>query len=1392
MTQPKHIRRLVPTVALATGALLFGAMPLPSVPTAMAAGEKITFTFERTDNHGSTVHVGDRLTFKIKYRNNTGGNLTPFPKTSNINDFDVTRFPDRNCRYFNLGPGVTKECGYGFHIVNREDMRNGSFTPTSSWNITHDRAGNDVIETGISVVGEPIAVDPNVPADNAQTPREYAMGAPVELARENYGGFNCHRIPALTKTPINGWLLAAWDGRPNDCQDAPQPNSIVYRISKDGGKSWTSLKVALEGKENPVAEKYGYSDPSFVVDRETNKIFMFTVKSFDRKFQQGLPGVDPNNRGVMHASVVESTDDGQTWTNQRLITASTLKDESTWISRFATSGEGIQLKYGPHAGRLIQQYTTAFPGAVWKAHSVYSDDHGVTWQTGEPTEQGADENKVVELSDGRLMVNSRTGSHHGPGGHHRMYAYSTDQGETWGPWKTAWDLIDPVNNASLIRAFPDAPKNSMRAKILLFSNAKNGAQWQRNNGYVRVSYDDGKNWNEGRQFKDGAMQYSTLTPLGEGKYGLLYEGNSKTINYMTIDNNWLHLEDPGPDAMDPKPELETAKAENQRLTAELAEKTEKVAELTREKEQLESAKSALETERDQLTQDKSRLEGEKATLEREKGELETAKRELESQKSALEEQKTQLTSEKEKLENKKSELEQKVAELEANGQASAAELQRVKGELADVKEKLGTKTNELETANTELAETKAKLAKKEEALTGKTGELENTNAELTKTKQTLGEKEAELATTKQQLANSQSELQKKTAEVDQTKQALANSNEKLAKSQEKLAAKEGELASKKAEYDRNLQELTNQTAKANQKVKSLEAQVADLQEQVKSFENGKSTPELEKAKKELAKATKELQAEQEKSAKLTNDLAVALDKVTKVESKAKENIGQLEKEVAGLNDQVKKLSADKKASASALKAAKDKLAKAQANLATEKANVATLQEQLGAATTELAQSRQTAGKKIATLEKKVENLEEAVKKAEAKGGANAPEVKEAKAKLADAQKELAGEKTKNAKLSDDLNQALDKVAKVEREAQAEVSKLTNKVNQLEDNVAKLKADKNASAAQIKAAQEALSSAKQELNTERVKASGLRTELAKTLTKVSQLEKQSATKVQNLENKVSKINQELAKAKAEGKAGEAKVAKLEQQLTTAQTDLKREKQTNGTLKSKVNQLDKQLRGTPRPAETVQQLLDKIGLRKAKAPKAKKAPFKDVPLTNPFVNEIAWAATGEQKVTTGWPDGTFRPGLPVDRQTMAAFLYRMAGSPKVKVNKVFKDVPVNHQFAKAISWMSQTGITTGWADGTFRPDQPIERHAMAAFMNRACVKTNLCSPALKNLKVDPLLPKFKDMGEGKLFDREVQWMQQAGITTGWADGTFRPENSVTREAMAAFLYRMKFNH
>ena len=552
-------------LAAATGAVLLCAtlsVPALATPTsdtgaaapvtASATDEgsaPITVTVTRTDSHGDKVYEGDLITITVTYTNNTDSALTVFPVDSNLAGVLTTGAP--NCRWHNLAAHTTKQCTTATHTVTADDVAAGTFTPMTTWAATRDRNGTDVIAGGITANADPVTVAqgerPPAP-DPLETPHDYAIGDKVRLASPGLAGFSCHRIPALT-TANNGWIIASWDGRPNTCQDAPQANSIVYRISKDGGKSWTPIKTALAG--TPGAEKIGYSDPSFVVDRTTGTIFLFSVKSYDAGLFQSHLGTDPAARNILHAHVVESHDNGETWVNPRTITDQvTAGYEGQWFTRFASSGEGIQLRYGAHAGRLIQQYAVANAGTTsLMAVSVYSDDHGVTWKPGAPTEGSADENKVVELSDGRLLLNSRT---QGTAGQ-RLETISYDGGQTWGPFRHNWDLTDPRNNASIVRAYPDAPEGSARARVLLFSNADSSSA--RANGTIRVSYDDGFTWNDGKVFESGEMAYSTLHPLGDGTWGLLYEsGGYKNIEFMRVDAAYLGLTDPGEEpAPEPQP-----------------------------------------------------------------------------------------------------------------------------------------------------------------------------------------------------------------------------------------------------------------------------------------------------------------------------------------------------------------------------------------------------------------------------------------------------------------------------------------------------------------------------------------------------------------------------------------------------------------------------------------------------------------------------------------------------------------------------------------------------------------------------------------------------------------------------------------------------------------------
>lgn len=368
----------------------------------------------------------------------------------------------------------------------------------------------------------------------------------MNLAADRTANNFYYRIPALTYLG-NGMVLAAWDGRPGSAADAPNPNSIVQRRSTDGGRTWGPVQVIAAGHAgDATGAKYGYSDPSYIHDAEAGKVFAFFVYSKDQGFFGSQFGNDDTDRNVISSAVIESSDGGLTWSEPRLITDVTKPGASKTNpaagdvrSNFASSGEGVQLKYGPHKGRLIQQYAGDIRQADGtnriQAYSVYSDDHGATWHKGANVGDRMDENKTVELSDGRVLLNSRDNANQG----YRKIAYSTDGGATYGPVTQDTELPDPANNGAIARMYPSAAQGSADAKKLIFTNSN--SKTARENVSARISCDDGATWPGVRTIRPGFSAYSTVTRLEDGKFGVLYEGNyTNNMPFATFDDAWLN------------------------------------------------------------------------------------------------------------------------------------------------------------------------------------------------------------------------------------------------------------------------------------------------------------------------------------------------------------------------------------------------------------------------------------------------------------------------------------------------------------------------------------------------------------------------------------------------------------------------------------------------------------------------------------------------------------------------------------------------------------------------------------------------------------------------------------------------------------------------------------
>jgi sialidase-1 len=328
------------------------------------------------------------------------------------------------------------------------------------------------------------------------------------------GEYHTYRIPSLLVTQA-GTVLAFCEGRRNGQGDHGDIDLLVMR-SEDNGRSWSGPQVIWDDGPNTCG------NPCPVQDRDTGTIWL--PANWNRPGGISEEYFDAYDTRYVH--MISSDDDGRTWSAPRDITVDVKPDNWGW---YATGpGTGIQLRQGPHAGRLlipcdhtrIDGNTPAPFGDTDYAHmifshAIYSDDHGATWHAGEPTPAaGVEECQAVEMDDGRVMLNMRYSNFDPPC---RGVTISDDGGQTWGPVQPDAALIATPCQASLIRS-PAGP--------LLFSNP--ASLTERECMVVRLSDDEGATWPVARQLYDGPCAYSCLAVLADGRIACLYERGETT------------------------------------------------------------------------------------------------------------------------------------------------------------------------------------------------------------------------------------------------------------------------------------------------------------------------------------------------------------------------------------------------------------------------------------------------------------------------------------------------------------------------------------------------------------------------------------------------------------------------------------------------------------------------------------------------------------------------------------------------------------------------------------------------------------------------------------------------------------------------------------------------
>ena len=147
--------------------------------------------------------------------------------------------------------------------------------------------------------------------------------------------------------------------------------------------------------------------------------------------------------------------------------------------------------------------------------------------------------------------------------------------------------------------------------------------------------------------------------------------------------------------------------------------------------------------------------------------------------------------------------------------------------------------------------------------------------------------------------------------------------------------------------------------------------------------------------------------------------------------------------------------------------------------------------------------------------------------------------------------------------------------------------------------------------------------------------------------------------------------------------------------------------------------------------------------------------------------------------------------------------------------FPDVPLDHYAFEAVEWAAEVGVTTGYTDGTFKPERPlIKRHAVV-FMERyydeilqaeesadftrgdmmvllkaindGTIRGTESDTAAESPSEQGASQRFPDVPLDHYAFEAVEWAAEVGVTTGYTDGTFKPERPLIKRHAVVFMER-----
>lgn len=152
--------------------------------------------------------------------------------------------------------------------------------------------------------------------------------------------------------------------------------------------------------------------------------------------------------------------------------------------------------------------------------------------------------------------------------------------------------------------------------------------------------------------------------------------------------------------------------------------------------------------------------------------------------------------------------------------------------------------------------------------------------------------------------------------------------------------------------------------------------------------------------------------------------------------------------------------------------------------------------------------------------------------------------------------------------------------------------------------------------------------------------------------------------------------------------------------------------------------------------------------------------------------------------GYPDSTFRPDGNMTRAEASAIFARLIAEEKGEkitgTSTDFKDVSKNDWCFSYISYLEKYDIIKGYSDKTFRPDDYVSRAEFVAMTVRYYDLFN-------DVTFGATTTKYTDVPTNYWAVKEISYAKNIGWLNGYADGTFRGDNNITRAEVVAVVNR-----